>query len=64
MGGAGIVYAALDLTSEQRRQKTFEALGCCRAHASAPAAARRNGLRCLNVELSETEIDTLIRKGF
>jgi hypothetical protein len=24
---------------------------------------RRNGLRCLNVELRETEIDTLIRKG-
>jgi hypothetical protein len=25
---------------------------------------RRSGLRCLNVELRETEIDTLIRKGF
>jgi hypothetical protein len=25
---------------------------------------RRDGLRCLNVELRETEIDTLIRKGF
>ena len=24
---------------------------------------RRDGLRCLNVELRETEIDTLIRKG-
>jgi hypothetical protein len=24
---------------------------------------RRNGLRCLNVELRETEIDTLIRRG-
>jgi hypothetical protein len=25
---------------------------------------RRDGLRCLNVELRETEIDTLICKGF
>jgi hypothetical protein len=25
---------------------------------------RRDGLRCLNVELRETEIDALIRKGF
>jgi hypothetical protein len=24
---------------------------------------RRDGLRCLNVELRETEIDTLIRRG-
>jgi hypothetical protein len=24
---------------------------------------RRNGLRCLNIELRATEIDTLIRKG-
>ena len=24
---------------------------------------RRNGLRCLNVQLRETEIETLIRKG-
>ena len=24
---------------------------------------RRNGLRCLNIELRETEIETLIRKG-
>jgi hypothetical protein len=24
---------------------------------------RRSGLRCLNIELRETEIDTLIRKG-
>jgi hypothetical protein len=25
---------------------------------------RREGVRCLNVELRETEIDALIRKGF
>ena len=25
---------------------------------------RRDGLRCLNVELRETEIDALIQKGF
>jgi hypothetical protein len=25
---------------------------------------RRQGLRCLTVQLRETEIDTLIRKGF
>jgi hypothetical protein len=39
-----------------------EHLGCCRAHASA-LQRRRDGLRCLNVELRETEIDTLIRRG-
>ena len=25
---------------------------------------RRNGMRCLTIELRETEIDTLIRNGF
>jgi hypothetical protein len=45
---------------------------CTAEPARSPAAERmrlhrerrRNGMRCLTIELRETEIDTLIRNGF